>query len=347
MKKRLKILNLIDIPWSSAVADYALAQCEVLSKKGHEIYFGASKESFSFKAAKEKGYKVMPFSDRKKILTPIDIFSLVSFCKKEKIDIINAHTGRALTAAAAAKVFCPFLKTVRIKADAKTPSVNLISKSVSLIICGSKHIEKMYSQKAPNLPLKTIYKGEKEIKQSPLPISPPFKIGLLGRLDPVKGHSVLIKAGIYILEKGKDCLFYFAGKEENIQWKKLEDLIPSKFKSKFSYLGKTENPRSFIESCHIGVIPSLSSEAVSRAALEWISAGRPLICSNTGSLGEYVSEKFLFRPGDYEELSSKLEELLSKNEIEKTALENFNKATNLFSFEKFSQDTEKAFLELF
>ncbi len=347
MKKRLKILNLIDIPWASAAADYAMTQSAVMAQKGHIIYFGASKESFSFKAAQKAGYGLFNFPDRKKTLSPVDIFSLVSFCKKEGIDIINSHTGRAMSAAAAAKVFMPKIKTVRTKSDAKTPSVNLISKSVSLIICGSKHIENMYRQKSSKLPLKTIYKGCGEIRLAVLPPAPPFKAGLLGRLDPVKGHSIMIKAAISLLEKGKDCVFFFAGNEANIKWKELEEIIPSKFKSKFIYLGKTENPGSFIESCHIGVIPSLSSEAVSRAALEWISAGRPLVCSTAGSLGEYVPENFLFKPGKYLDLASKLEKLLDKNELEKAAKENFKTASELFSIERFAIETEKAFLELF
>lgn len=347
MKKLLKILNLIDIPWASAVADYALAQSAIMAKKGHKVYFGASEESFTLKASKLAGYYTFNFPDRKKILSPIDIFSLVSFCKKEGIDIINSHTGRAMSAAAAVKVFAPHIKTVRTKSDAKSPSVNLISKSVSLIICGSKYIEKMYRQKSSKLPLKTIYKGCDKIALAKLPPAPPFKIGLLGRLDPVKGHSILVKAAISLLEKGKECLFYFAGSEENIKWKDVEEIIPSKFKSRFTYCGKTEDPYSFIGSCHIGVIPSLSSEAVSRAAVEWISLGRPLVCASVGSLGEYVSKDFLFKAADHLDLTSKLEKIIDRNEIERIGKENFKTASDLFSIEKFSLETEKSFLELF
>lgn len=344
MMKYLKILNIIDIPWSSAAADYALSQSKALSNCGHKIFFAAPKNSFSFKSAQLCGYKTIHFSDRKKILMPQDIFSLSTFCRKEKIDIINAHTGRTMTAAAAVKVFTPSTITVRTKADAKKPSVGFISKSASLIICGSRHIEKMYSDRSYGLNLKTIYKGFSDLKKSPLSPAPPYKIGLLGRLDPVKGHSILIDAAVKLLKKGKECLFYFAGEEANIRWNDLKKLIPSQYADKFKYLGKVNDPYAFTQSCHIGVIPSIASEAVSRAALEWISSARALICSDVGSLPEYT--QLIFKNSNSPDLADKTEKILDFEKIKKISQENYEKAQKEFSFIKFKEETEKAFLGL-
>lgn len=340
----LKILNIIDIPWASALADYAIAQSKALKEAGHEIIFAAPDGSFSAKAARENGFKLIEFPDRKKILSPLKIISLSHFCSKEKIDIINAHTGRALTAASAIGVFSPGIKIVRTKADAKKPSSRIFSHNLSMIICGSAYIKEMYNKQAgKQTKLMVIYRGAEKISKTPLPQSPPYRIGMIARLDPVKGHTDFIKAAILILEKRKDCVFLIAGQEENISWSELKKLIPPEFEKNFSYLGRVSDPYSFTSSCHFGVISSLASEAVSRAALEWLSSSRALISSSAGSLPEFVNQDFLYRPGDWKTLAQKMENMLQGEKFREEGTSNLNKTESFFSAKKFSMDTTEAF----
>ncbi|GAB4032692.1 MAG: hypothetical protein Fur0012_11490 [Elusimicrobiota bacterium] len=342
--KYLKILNIIDIPWASALADYAIAQAKALKEAGHEIIFAAPVGSFSATAAKKNGFKLIDFPDRKKILSPLKIISLSYLCSKEKIDIINAHTGRALSAASAISVFTTGVKIVRTKADAKKPSSRFFSRNLSLIICGSAYIREMYGKQAEKTTkLKVIYKGAEKISRTPFQPAPPYRIGIIGRLDPVKGHADFIKAAILLLEKRKDCFFLIAGQEENISWGELKKLIPAEFEKNFSYLGRVSDPYSFTSSCHFGVISSLASEAVSRAALEWLSSSRALISSSAGSLPEFVNQDFLYRPGDWKTLAKKMENILQAEKFREEGINNLNKTEKFFSAKKFSMDTAEAF----
>ena len=344
MKKQLKILNLIDIPWYSGLSDYAFAQSSVLKENGHIIYFGCDKKSESYKKAIKEGYKTIEITDRKKIITPSLIFKLVKFIRDENIDIINAHTGRTQTLAYILSKF-KNIKIIRTKADAKDIKYSFTYQKVSLIICGSKYIENFYKNKGIKKTI-VIYKSI----NPPLPFEieekEPFIIGIAGRLDPVKGHIYFIKAGIKILQKGYNCIFYIAGKEANIKWKDLLNEIPEKFRKNFVYFGHTNDIFEFMKKCHIGVISSINSEAVSRVAIEWMALKRAVISTNVGSLPELIDKNFLVNPKNEDELYIKIAENLDFKKIKEIGEKNFEKIRKDFSFEKFRDETLKVFENL-
>lgn len=337
MKKQLKILNLIDIPWYSALTDYAFAQAKVLSEKGHKIYFGSDRNSLLWQKANEDGYQTIEITDRKKIITPFLIHKLIKFIKKENIDIINAHTGRTQTLAYIISHVIPKIKIIRMKSDAKKIKKSFTYSKISGIICGSKYLLNMYS----NFKIKkeVIYKSINPPEYIPPSKDKPYKIGILGRLDPVKGHIYFIKSGIMLLENNYDCNFLIAGKEANLKWEQLKKLIPLKYQNKFFYLGNVNNIFKFIKNCHIGVISSVSSEAVSRAAVEWMACGRLLITTDVGSLPEYVDKKFTVKPENEHELYKKIRENLSFDNIISEGLKNLEKIKKEFSFENFRNKT--------
>ena len=70
--------------------------------------------------------------------------------------------------------------------------------------------------------------------------------------------------------------------------------------------------------CTIGVIASTGSEAVSRVALEWMAARRPLIATKVGCLPEIVADKsagLLVEPKDAPALARALGYLLHNPKV--------------------------------
>ncbi|HOJ87199.1 MAG TPA: glycosyltransferase family 4 protein [Elusimicrobiales bacterium] len=346
MKKSLRIANLIDIPWFSGLTDYALNQADVLKETGHTVFFLAPKESKAFQIAEQKGYKTFPISDRKKILTPFEIFKIIKFIKNEKIDILNAHTGRMQTLSYIISLFEKNLKLVRTKSDAKEIKKSFTYSKISAVITGSKYIEKMYKEKKISAKIKTIYKSVPAADTYPIDKNPPFKIGIVGRLDPVKGHIWFIKSAIEILNGGFNCKFLISGIESQIKWPQLSSEIPLKYRDRFEYRGFSKNIDDFMRECHLGVITSTHSEAVSRAAVEWMKNARALISTEVGSLPEFVDKNFLTRTNEYKDLSEKIISILDFERLEKIGLENFEKLKSNFSYEKFKKETVDIFESL-
>lgn len=347
MKKYLKILNMIDIPWFSGLSDYALAQSDVLKNSGHDVFFLAPYKSRIYDTATQKGYKVIEISDRKKILNPVEIYKIIKFVKNEKIDILNANTGRMQTLAYIISLFVKNIKIIRTKADARDIKKSFTYSKVSLIITGSRYIENMYKNKNINTKTLNIYKSIPLNSPPPFNKNLPFKIGIVARLDPVKGHKWFIKSALEILSKGFNTVFLISGIESKIKWKDLLSDIPKKFKSKFEYRGFSKDINEFMQECHIGVISSTASEAVSRVALEWMSNARALISTDVGSLKEFVDNNFLVKPYNYKDMADKIIQILDFSKIEMIGMKNFNRIKSDFSYDRFKDETANAFESLF
>lgn len=341
MKKQLKILNLIDIPWYSGISDYAFSQSSTLRENGHIIYFGCDRESESYKKAAKEGYKTVEITDRKKIITPALIFKLAKFIKDERIDIINAHTGRTQTLSYIVSRFKK-VRIIRTKADAKDIKTSFIYKKLDLIICGSRYIANFYLRKGIDK-TKVIYKSIIPPAYCEISSKEPFIIGITARLDSVKGHIYFIKSAIEILNRNFNCAFYIAGKEANLKWKELSNEIPEVYRNKFIYFGHLENIFEFMKKCHIGVITSIDSEAVSRVALEWMASARLVISTETGSLGEFIDNRFLVKPKDIHALSQKIIENLDFEKIHSEGIRNLEKIKREISYEKFKEETLNSF----
>jgi glycosyltransferase involved in cell wall biosynthesis len=148
-----------------------------------------------------------------------------------------------------------------------------------------------------------------------------FRIAIVGRLDEVKGHKILIEATAVLKKKISNIEVIVAGREEGIKWRDLkayaEELGVEKNIKYYGFMDD-QSVVKLMQSSSIGVISSTGSEAVSRVALEWMAAYRPVVAANVGCLGEIVRDGengFLVPPGDPEKLAEKLLEILIKKEL--------------------------------
>lgn len=344
MKRQLKILSAIDIPWNSALAAYALDQARALKERGHSVVIAAPETSYSYRQAQLEGFPVFAVSDRKSMLSPLLAFSLRSFMKRGDFDVFCAHTGRMQTLGALCLPGRKF-KLVRTKADASRSSAGLSLRPVSAIIAASGAIKAAFKGAPPE-----------KIKVVPQsidlpPFAPPpgdgFRVGLLGRLDPVKGHEVFLKAARAVLEKFPQARFVCAGKEAGLSRGELVDLAERlEIAASVEFTGHTEDPLAFVNSCHAGVIASVGSEAVSRALLEWMACGRPAAAAAVGGIPEMLPRAWLFPAGDHEALAALLLKLAGDPALRASAgQENRKAAAEKFSRGLFAAETEKVLLE--
>ena len=344
MKQPLRILSVIDIPWNSGLAAYAFDQALALRAAGHFVAFASPEGSAAMAFAAREGFKHFVIPGRKEYLRlPLTLLRLRAAARAEKIDAVSAHSGRAQTLC-----FLLGLPIVRVKADIKKPSAGITLFSAKKTIAASGYIEKLYLEAGlPAASLAVIRQGIKPPPPSPLRPSAPVKIGLLGRLDPVKGHACFLKAAAALLSSGAKAEFHIAGYESHVKYADLLKLAEElDISASVVFHGKVEGPYKFMASCDIGVIASLGSEAVSRAALEWLAAGRPLVSTSAGSLPEYVNPAWLVPPGDHLALAGKLAELLADPaKIKTLGEENLARAAREFSPEAFAAATCAVFEE--
>lgn len=309
----MKILSLVIIPWNSGLAAYAFDQAMALRAAGHEVVIGSPAGSAADKFAAANNFRHVPVPDHKHFVRfPAGFGRLFSFVRREGIDAIVAHTGLAQTVGWLFRVFRPRLGLVRVKADAKPPVIGPTFAGISKVVSASAHIERMYLDAGLEPGLSVMIRQSIETPPYEPPPGPPCRVGILGRLDPVKGHEVFLRAAAAVLAEGADAEFHVAGEDCNVKRADLEKLAAGLgIAGRVVFHGRLPDPIDFMRSCHIGVSASLGSEAVSRAALEWMAAGRPLVATSVGSLPEFADPDLLAPPGDAAALARKISGLVS------------------------------------
>ena len=297
--------------------------------------------------AAAEGIEAFPVPDmREHFKLPGAALRLRRTAEAAGIDIICAHTGRAQTLAWLLRLGLKGLPLIRVKADAAPPSLGFTFSAVSKVISASVYIEKRYLAMGLEPARSALIRQGVTLPvfEHP-PAPPPWTIGLLGRLDPVKGHKCFLEAAAEILRRGVAAEFHIAGAEASLKYRDLEHCAAGLGIAKnVVFHGRVKDSFAFMKTCSVGVIASLGSEAVSRAALEWLACGRPLVASAAGSLPEFVTKDCLVPPGEHLALAAKLCALMAAPErLACAGRENRSRAEKEFSHVDFAKATCQLF----
>ncbi|HVO33600.1 MAG TPA: glycosyltransferase, partial [Elusimicrobiota bacterium] len=108
----MNILQMLDIPWDSGLAHYALILAQALKREGHAVYFSAIPGDKPWAKAHRLGLRTVPLSTVK------GLTALRGFLKKHEIDLLNAHTG-STHSLAVASALGQKVAVVRTRSDAR------------------------------------------------------------------------------------------------------------------------------------------------------------------------------------------------------------------------------------
>jgi glycosyltransferase involved in cell wall biosynthesis len=114
-----------------------------------------------------------------------------------------------------------------------------------------------------------------------LPANRPL-VGMLARLEPVKGPEHFVRAAARLREGGSEAAFVIAG--EGSERERLESLADE---AGVTLLGNVASPAGYLAALDIVVVPSLS-EAFGLVAAEASALGKPVVASGVGGLREVV-----------------------------------------------------------
>jgi len=127
----------------------------------------------------------------------------------------------------------------------------------------------------------------------------------IGRLIPIKGHVVLLRAFRTVLDARPDARLEIAGR--GVLEHGLRDLTRSLgLEEAVSFLGHVTPVRRAIDDAFAVVVPSLG-EGFGMVALEAMERGRPVIAASIGGLGDLVRDGetgLLVPPGDAASLAA-------------------------------------------
>ncbi len=152
------------------------------------------------------------------------------------------------------------------------------------------------------------YGIEARAEPPPLPGAP--RLAIVGRLIPIKGHDVLLRAVARARERLPGLTLEIAGDGE-LEAELRATATRLGLDDAVTFLGRVAPVDPVLERAEVVVVPSFG-EGFGMVALEAMERGRPVIASDVGGLPEIVDEGrtgMLVPPGDVEALARAIAEL--------------------------------------
>lgn len=355
-KNTLNILQIINEPWTSGVTEYGLILSKGLKKRGHNVVIVGLKNTTVEEFAKRDNIKFELIKNIRDVL------------KRESMDVINAHRADGHARAVLMnKLAGDRAVLVRTRCDRRLAKNNFFNRYLyrnltDKIIVPSQMAKEnhfigfdiedkirvihpavdtdIFNPKISGEKFRTNYGIKKD----------EYLVGIIGRLDPVKGHYYFFEAAGRLKNMGPSIKYAVIGQEENIKFEQLRKIAESfGLHGKVIWTGFYQNVSEAVAGIDIGVIASIGSEAVSRVCLEMMACGKPVIASRVGSIPEMILDGktgLLSNPRDSSKLSDHIKRLISNPDMMKEMGQSaYLNVINKFSVDKLIKNTEEVYFE--
>ncbi len=300
----MKILQVTTHINIGGIANYILNLSESLKAKGYDVIIASSGGNLEgeFRALKIPHRRLnidTKFEFSPKVI--ISAFRLADIIRKEKIDIIHAHTrvSQVCVFFASRMTGVPYVTTchgyfkLRARKIFDTWGRRVIAISAAVkdhlkhdLGVGSDRISLIYSGVDIDKFSRYYSDSEKDEIKSDLGLKTGPVIGTIGRLSQVKGQRYLVQAMPYILERAADaqCIIVGSGEEAFA----LENLANAlNVKNAVCFIPSNIDTAKFLSIMDVFVFPSVK-EGLGMALLEAMAAGKACVASDIGGIRDII-----------------------------------------------------------
>lgn len=335
----MKIFQVINVRWFNATSWYALYLSQLLQQAGHEVLVITLANTETESKALEMGLHVKSLdlnttNPLKLAAACAQVFTLV---KDLRPDVVNCHRGEAFFWWAILRKARMGFKLVRTRGDQRLPKNDFINRYLhsnvaDAVVATNKLMAEHFLKKmklcqshvwlihggVDNKKFHFTPEGRQKIREKFKFTDNHKVVGLLGRFDRVKGQKELIQAvgKIYNDYGYKDIRLLLLGYPTATSQREIDIWLEENHISEITSIsGKCQDIAACISALDIGVIASLWSETIARAALEIMSCDRPLISTTVGVMPDLVAAEAQVNPGDATQLYEKILELINDPEL--------------------------------
>lgn len=369
----MKIIQILNTHHWSAAANYCITISQELSKRGHDVLL-LTEPGKALEKAKEVGLRYddsIRLNHRNPLLFVDAIKRMKQIFRSFKPDIISPHMNEAawLPGFIARRV-CPDAIIARIRTEYDPPKKHFINRYVHhawtdhLVVGSFLHkrlCQDILDYQADNISV--VYGGVDAALFNPgLRQTSQFRqeigadksevlIGLLARLDPVKGHEFALEAIARISRLPARFRLVIVGYEAERTYSWVNSLATSLgISDRIFCAGYRNDLPNVLGALDLGLISSIGSEANSRAALEFMACGKPVIASAVGVIPEIIQNQeqgIIVSPRDSEQLGNAIEKLVVNSVLRQNMGKSARqKVLDNFSLEKFGSVMEGVYAKL-
>ena len=329
----MRTIQVVNVRWYNATAWYGVTLAHCLQKAGHESLVAGLAGTPPLEKARALGLPTveLPFNSQ----TPGKLVELWQgmdrLVRDFRPDVVNCHRGEAFVLWALLKMRHNFA-LVRTRGDRRLPrggAVNrwLHCRAADAVIATNSLMTRHFAEvlHVPSARLYTILGGVDtnrfhadkdagvEVRRQYGYTDDDIVMGLLGRMDDVKGIRESIVALARARERSAEAgriRFLIIGFDSEFstadvaRWTREQGL--GELGDIVTVTGRVDRPEAVINALDFGILASLGSEAIARAALEIMASGVPLISSTTGVMPDLLPEEYCFAPGDTEAMAGRM-----------------------------------------
>ncbi len=331
----MKIIQVINVRWYNATAWYAIYLSCLLADNGHKVVVAVQPDTSAEKKAKELGLTTVRLDLN--TVNPLRLFStfadMLRLIREFRPEVVNCHRGEGFFLWGLLSKLGLGFKLVRTRGDQRLPSSDFINrwlhKSVAsaVVVTNQKMARHFLStMKTPDKGVWLIHggvdtdvyqfdaNGREKVRQEFGFAKDDVVVGIVGRFDRVKGQKELIETvGKLRREQGLANLkLFLIGFESATKLSQIQSWITENNMTEATAIShKRDDMVACISAMDVGVVASMWSEAIARAALEIMACGRPLISSNVNVMPDLVPENGLYSTQNPAELLPKLRQAVT------------------------------------
>ncbi len=303
-----------NVHWWNAEAAYAATLATLLQNAGHEVWVLTRPNSLNAEKLQARGLRTV---------TDIDLNSnqplqwlqsyhqLLDFLQTHRIDLIHAHRseGYPLLALAKRKLGLPLVRT---RGTARPQRQGWLNQKLygdwtdATIAVGEGVAQQLrHSLDLPSDQPHVIYYPAEEVTSASETLSPDYHaefgiphdhtvLAFVGRIRPEKGIRLLLNTFRQLLAEFPKLtllLLYRDTPPENPEMQAVQaDLQRLGVAENVRMDAEREDIRDLMAFADVGVVSSVESEVICRVAVEFFSAGTPVVALPTGCLPEIIED---------------------------------------------------------
>lgn len=368
----MKIVHILNSPNWSGASNYCVQLCRQQILRGHEVLLLTEpgkplERARSLEIPFDAGIRL---NHRNPVLYIDAIRRMKKIFKSFKPDIISSHINEgAWMSGMVARKIIPEAVVLRTRTDIDPPKAHCINRYVyrhwtdHLVVGSYAHKRECIKNLGiDEQVIDVVYGGidtdhfrpgrdanrsfRKEINASEETVL----IALLARLDPVKGHAFALEAFKILANCPVPKKLVILGYESNLTYEWLiNSAVRLGIDKDMITFGYRNDIPDILSSVDIGLISSLASEANSRATLEFLASGKPVVATSVGVIPEIVQDGehgFLVRPGEALGMAEALARLVGNPYLrEKMGRSGRRRVLDNFNMDLFVGMTEQVYLK--
>ncbi|MBU1229636.1 MAG: glycosyltransferase [Proteobacteria bacterium] len=321
------VFQVVNVRWFNATAWYALYLSRLLKEAGHTVVVLTQGGTESHRKALEWGLDARPvdLNSANPLRLSAALVRLMRLLRTEKPQVVNCHRGEGFFLWGLLKALGFAFHLVRTRGDQRPPRADALNRWLhahvadAVVVTNSRMARHfLTAMRTPEDKVWLIHGGvdRQRFRFDPAGrerVRAEFGYGpretvlvLAGRFDRVKGQRETLQAVADLIHKQgyrklRLMLLGFGsatGQDEIEGW--VRELKLERF---VRITGRRKDVAACLSAADLGIVSSLWSETIARAALEIMAAERPLISTDVGVMPDLLPAQALFPPGDVHAMS--------------------------------------------